>query len=563
MPLVPESDLTLVFSEIPPAPKHRRPARLRAKPLLLTEEQILAWVDAHYQRTGRWPNLESGRVADVLWETWGAVDQALKSGLRGLPGGSSLSRLLLHRRGIYRGLPLLSVAKVLAWADAHHERTGEWPIQESGPIAEAPRRTWCAIDLALRNGARGLPGGSSLAHLLAQERGVRNRKDLPPLREERILAWADDYHQRTGQWPTRESGPIPEALATVPGETWRHVDESLRHGRRALPGGDSLPRLLERARDVRNLMALPPLSRDQILAWADAFFAEHGRWPNRADGPLPGVQGGWRGVDAILRNGCRGLPGGSSLARLLARERGVRNRKDLPRLRHKQILAWAREHHQRTGRWPSQQSGPVGAAPGETWGAVNDALLNGLRGLPGGDSLPRLLARRLGIRNVTNLPRLTVAQVLRWADAHHKRTGCWPKSTTGAVTDAPGESWSAVNAALIRGRRGLPGGQSLAQLLERKRGVPNHLNRPPLTVKQILQWADEHHRRTGRWPRVLSGPIPGSGGETWQRVDNALYQGQRGQPGGDSLARLLRRHGRLPGGRSPRRRARRKGRRQS
>jgi hypothetical protein len=38
------------------------------------------------------------------------------------------------------------------------------------------------------------------------------------------------------------------------------------------------------------------------------------------------------------RAGSRGLPGGSSLARLLARERDVPNKQDLPRLTVRQIL---------------------------------------------------------------------------------------------------------------------------------------------------------------------------------------------------------------------------------
>ena len=35
-------------------------------------------------------------------------------------------------------LPALSVEQILAWADAHHARTGRWPNHKSGPIAEAP-----------------------------------------------------------------------------------------------------------------------------------------------------------------------------------------------------------------------------------------------------------------------------------------------------------------------------------------------------------------------------------------------------------------------------------------
>lgn len=99
----------------------------------------------------------------------------------------------------------------------------------------------------------------------------------------------------------------------------------------------------------------------------------------------------WLAVDRRLRRGGRGLPGGSSLPRLLAEARGVRNTSAVPPLRVTQILAWAREHKRRTGRWPSAASGPVVVAPGETWNAVNAALAFGKRGLPGGSSLAKLL----------------------------------------------------------------------------------------------------------------------------------------------------------------------------
>ena len=78
---------------------------------------------------------------------------------------------------------------------------------------------------------------------------------------------------------------------------------------------------------------------------------------------------------------------------------------------------------------------------------------------------------------------------------------------------------------------------------------------PPLTVEQILTWADAHHARTGSWPHAWSGPIPEAPGETWQGVESALRYERRGLPGYDTLARLLRRHGRdgqaaPPGGRA-------------
>ena len=63
----------------------------------------------------------------------------------------------------------------------------------------------------MRQGGRGLAGGSSLAQLLARERGVRNRGDLPALTERQIATWAQAYHRRTGAWPAMSSGPVEEA----------------------------------------------------------------------------------------------------------------------------------------------------------------------------------------------------------------------------------------------------------------------------------------------------------------------------------------------------------------
>jgi hypothetical protein len=69
--------------------------------------------------------------------------------------------------------------------------------------------------------------------------------------------------------------------------------------------------------------------------------------------------------------------------------------------------------------------------------------------------------------------------------------------------------------------------------------VRNRLRLPKFRVKQIVQWAIEHHERTGTWPRRDSGPIASAPGETWSAVANALTQGGRGLSGGSSLPRVL------------------------
>jgi hypothetical protein len=141
-------------------------------------------------------------------------------------------------------------------------------------------------------------------------------------------------------------------------------------------------------------------------------------------------------------------------------------------------------------------------------------------------------------------PPLTAELILRWADAHRRRTGRWPSADSGYVDGVPGQTWQAVNRALFAGSRGLPGGSSLARLLAERRGKRNKAQAPRLREEQILLWADRHYRRTGRWPIPASGPVRDAPGENWRALASALWAGNRGLHGGDTLRRFLLRHGR-------------------
>ena len=505
-------------------------------------ESILAWADAYYERTGEWPTRGDEEIPEAPGDTWHAVDAALYNGRRGLSGGSSLARLLEERRGVRNpaNAPPLQVSLILSWADAQRQRTGVWPGRDTGEVPEAPGEHWDAIDLALRVGNRGLSGGSSLARLLSEQRGIRNRKSLPALNKSTILTWADSHHERTNEWPNAASGAIPEA----PGETWCAVVSALHSGCRGLQGGSSLGQLLAEHRGIRNLADLPPLDEGTILAWTDAHHCRTGDWPQVKSGPIIDAPGeNWASIDAALSRGFRGLPGGSSLRRLLVRHRGARNSRDLPPLNEETILAWAISHYNGTGRWPIPRQGEiVRDAPDENWKAIDSAMRSGARGLPGGDSLARLLERRRGRRNLSSLPPHQVERILAWADAHYQRTGGWPLMTSGPIPDAPGENWLAVDACLLRGNRGLPGGSTLAQLLKKHRGVRNHMDLLPLDPNSILAWADAHYRRTGAWPTSKSGEILDAPGETWNAVQRALASGRRGLQGGSSLSLFLAQH---------------------
>lgn len=284
---------------------------------------------------------------------------------------------------------------------------------------------------------------------------LRTVKSITPpsrLTVEQILQWADHHFKSTGRWPLTKHGKILAA----PEETWSGINAALSLGYRGLPGDSSLPQLLAKCRGVRNPKALRPLSETQILRWADYHRKQIGQWPKQFSGKvLSAPEETWSGINAALGNGSRGLPGDSSLAILLMKKRGVWNKSALPRLTERIVLKWADHHHKTTGQWPTRQTGKVLAAPEETWSRINEALMDGSRGLAKKLSLARLLAKKRGVLNEKALPKLNREQILAWADHHFKKTGEWPTRQSAKVLTAPEEDWRRIDWALRQGNRGL------------------------------------------------------------------------------------------------------------
>jgi hypothetical protein len=180
--------------------------------------------------------------------------------------------------------------------------------------------TWRKVDIALRRGFLGLPGGTSLARELEKHRGLRNKGNLPPLTHDLILSWADHHHKQTGKWPTELAGPV---LAKK-GESWVNINACLRMGLRGLKGKETVARLLAKKRNVRNKTAVPQLTKNKILKMADAHHRATGRWPRVGDGPIRGFPGEtWLAINSALATGGRGLSGSDSLAQFLHRHRGA------------------------------------------------------------------------------------------------------------------------------------------------------------------------------------------------------------------------------------------------
>jgi hypothetical protein len=322
------------------------------------------------------------------------------------------------------------------------------------------------------------------------------------------------------------------------------VDSTLTHGVRGLPGGSSLRKLLL-AHGIRPWYdKRSRLTEQSIIRWVRAHIERTGTWPSRSDGDVPEAPGeNWESVNLALVHGRRGLPGGSSLRKLcLAHGLQPQSGRGTP-LTEEKIMRWMRVHFQRTGRWPGSADGDVDEAPGENWSALDAALANGMRGLPGGSSLPKLLLAHGVRRWRKGRPGLTEQTILRWERAHFQRTGKWPRPTSGIIAGAPDENWKSVDISLTLGHRGLPGGSSLRKLLLAHGIKPLYDGRPRLTVKQIRGWGAAYLQKHGHTPHVDSGAIPKTGGWNWRAVNSALRNGSHGLPGGSSLAILFARRG--------------------
>src|SRR5262249_23430449 len=104
------------------------------------------------------------------------------------------------------------IESILAWADAHHERHGDWPDAYSGPVPESPWTTWRHIDRGLEDGFRRLRGGSSQARLLAV---------VAPQQIAQQTAADGDERERV------RSGPLENAGFVQPGRQQTFADLEL------------------------------------------------------------------------------------------------------------------------------------------------------------------------------------------------------------------------------------------------------------------------------------------------------------------------------------------------
>jgi len=416
----------------------------------LTEHLVAKLVEAHKIRTRHWPRADAGRVHDAAGLTWADVNERLWFGETGC-GGQTLGDFIAEHFGVRTASrkPHIRVKQILAWADEHRKRTGEWPKNRRESIGAVPWITWGQLSHALRAGHWGFRRGTTLRRLLEKYRGIGK----PKLTIGHILEWADAHHAATGRWPSLTSG----AVRQVPDETWLSIDSCLKKGHRGLRGRRSLAKLLRTRRGA--YQGRDRLTATKIKRWAQGHIKRTGRRPTQESGPVLDAPGEhWMAIESALTFGYRGLPGGESLTCFLDRYFEPIYRK----LTVREVLALCDRYKAQHGKWPKATTERI-AELGISWNGLNLLLTEGHRGLPAGLSIMRLLQKHRGVRNRSNLPRLTYAQIDRWAKAHRKRHGRWPRSGSGPIPKTNGETWARINEAMRHGRRGLRRKTSLAK----------------------------------------------------------------------------------------------------
>ena len=399
------------------------------------------------------------------------------------------------------------------------------------------------------------------------EQAIRDRRKTMGIVELTIPCVTDAllaYYAEHNAWPTKRSEGATEYFGHK--IVWQSVDTALADGNLGLPGGSSLAKLCKTLK--------PDLTVAMILAAAMKFnnleqLSTHKHWPQAYSARATecfGFPERWLEVDAALKNGTRGLPGGQTLAGILKSIDGTRK----PDLTETMILEAAKKHYTRTGRYPvtgtCQEAADIDFGFPETWAAINMCLLKGSRGLVGGSCLLNLL-RRNGLKQ---------ERQSGWVKRNQDRGLPYPLPAPiePAEPKIPYSHSEASRELMRRSHTGvsLPEATKinmraaqLARWAEIKRtrppkSEPVKVNRKDnllriniekhgptylLTEDQIVAAALVFRARTGKLPHCNVGDATVDFGftEDWNTIDHALRVGSRGLPNKTTLSKLLKGRG--------------------
>lgn len=188
----------------------------------ISTNQIIEMINEYKCQTGDYPTQRSNLV-------WKSIDEALRTGLRGLPIIGGLSKFIsIEFKIITRATkPPLTQENVKLMAINHYEKTNKWPNQYSGKILLAsklnyePSLTWAAIYQAIHGKLRGWPiEKDDLALFLAREFDIINHTNRPEITHTLISNLIINYKTKFNKYPNCKSGWIDEL-----GMTWQTLEK--------------------------------------------------------------------------------------------------------------------------------------------------------------------------------------------------------------------------------------------------------------------------------------------------------------------------------------------------
>jgi len=164
------------------------------------------------------------------------------------------------------------------------------------------------------------------------------------------------------------------------------------------------------------------------------------------------------------------------------------------------ILAWADAHHDEQVFGPSRHFWSGAWRCGRDWSGINASFRYGGRGLRGSSPCRGLLAGTRQEAEDQRRPRLTIKQILAWADEHHEsERGVGPARTPGHSGHDDGEIGTTYKEPCTLECEAFRG-SSIAKLLRQYRGESAG-GQPRADDQTDPGLGDDHHRRTGVWPR--------------------------------------------------------------
>ncbi|MGE3758979.1 MAG: hypothetical protein AB7H97_14555 [Pseudobdellovibrionaceae bacterium] len=488
-------------------------------PKPLTESQVVGWIVATQEKTGKTPNtsdkivwcaVANDEFEVVQGEHWQNIDRAIKRRLRGLANedGSAIAESLSDlkfKHGLVRDRTLTE-GLIVSWIMATHKKTGRYPTTETEDVwcegndasfSIIEKESWRKINDAIANKMRGLveADGSPIAASLLDLRKKNGLFDDRNLTEAQIVSWIIATTRKTGKIPSDLSKDIWAEKADgeyelVANETWSRINSALARKYRGLINEDGSAVALSLA-DLKQKHGLDeiPLSEDQLLNWVEATEAQTGKFPTAADttvfqrvpnGEITVVAGEkWSLIDRSLRFGLRGLvyADGTQIATGLSdlkRKLGLLS--EHINLTENQIVGWLIATQDKTGKlpasedkevWERHDDGSYHVVPHETWIGINGALVGRGRGLVNEDGSPIAssladLKRKHGF--VADKDKLSEEQLVEWIKIFKHKTGKYPSAAddivwqqlpNGSFEQVKGETWGAFEHALRKKQRGL------------------------------------------------------------------------------------------------------------